>query len=181
MNKAIEFTKKHPVLTSAATLALAGAGYCAVNREAYCTVAEGEVIEDKYVPEAKDEKAPDQEHYVLFLRVREEIAGNKEEIYVLRVKESEEMPVAVLDEIIRSGSRIAFPYLNPHFLTGTPDLLYPSARFGTVASNNLKVIHPWESSEAVRDTLEGKIEERKKREHERFMTEVHNEAKAYHY
>ncbi len=175
MNKTIAFAKKHPILIPTMALVVASGIYCGITRQAYCTAAEGEVIEEKYVYENENTK-----HYVLFMKVMEEVK-NKEEFYVLRVKENEEMPVAVLDNIIQPGMSIAFPYLKPRFLTGTPDFVYTPARFGTIASNEIMVIHPWESSETVRNTLEKKVEERKEKEYERFMTEVRMESGAYHY
>lgn len=165
------YTSKALVIGAAALIGLSAYGIATWDR--YPTLAKGRVIEEKWIEEkdAKQEEVKAR-HYVLNLHLDDRVAGRGlDKICTLYVSEDSQMPRAVLDDVVNNGSEVYLPYLEPGWVLGDPEPRYKIACFGRLGSSELRVVHPWESSEKVRKEFEGEIEQRIRKERQ----EAHNE------
>ena len=158
----LEHLRSHPFITTLAALATAGIIYKGCTSEKFSTVAQGEVVDKKYI---KDEK---NSYYVLDLHIHEpkntpyakEI--NTEEYLRncrLYVTGDDKMPLAVLDDTISAGSTVFIPYWEQGFPLGAAETIYKEGCMGQVASSNVRVVLPGESAEQARTNLENKLEQ----------------------
>lgn len=111
--------------------------------------------------------------YMLHIKVYEPTEnGEIERLCTLYIKEDAEMPIAVLDEVISAGSEVYVHYYGHGLTLHTKVPLYKIGCFGAASSSEIKVVHPWESSEAVKKSLEDKLESTRQKELERIQLEA---------
>lgn len=155
------------------------------------TVVRGVVLEEKHVPatgnsvvgEEKESPTPKlttekkesgKQEYMLHLKVYEPAKEGREieRLCAFYIKEDAEMPIAVLDDVISAGSEVYVHYYGSGLTLHTLEPLYKIGCFGSASSAEIKVVHPWESSEAVKKSLEDKLESIRKKELERIKAEA---------
>ena len=153
----IQTIRNHLYISTAVSLAaLITAG--AMMSKKYSTLARAEVIEEQYVPQTDDTKPP---HYLLHLKVLDE--KDKGDIYTMQVVENQG-PLAVLDTLVGAGTELYFPIRKEETVLKEPTLLYPVGHFGQVHSDEIRVLHPWESSPNIRKIFESELKNRRDRE-----------------
>jgi hypothetical protein len=162
--------RRHPILTTLIS-GLAGLSiYAAVTAEEYPSVVKGRVVEEKYVPETAGKD--DNPHYILHLKINDPLEQNAERLCTLYVKPNVEMPIPVLNEVVSTGSEVYFPFTDDILPIGEPGRKFSLGCFGTVSSEVLRVVRPWESSAQVKKSLEGKLEGLRQAEEDRLLKEV---------
>lgn len=162
MNKTI---KNHPYTAAAVGLAALITLGATISKK-YSTLARAEVIEEQYVPQADDKKPS---HYLLHLRILDE--KDKGDMYTLQVLENQ-VPLAVLDTLIGAGTELYFPVRKDELVLNEPTPIYPVAHFGQILSNDIQILHPWESSQKVRKEFESELVTRKEQERRRAKQEA---------
>lgn len=197
------FFARHPYLIATAAIAIPGIAVTIATSKTVPTVVEGTVLEEKYVASmsyaterstiASDlalaekeaeasptkvtvEKTKKPEDYLLHLKVYEPTEeGTTERLCTLYVKEDDKMPVAVLDEAISPGSKVYLHYYGKGVALHSADPVYPLGCFGMIPSSELRVVSAWESSETVKKSLEGHLEELQKLDLERAKLEAQDQ------
>lgn len=164
----VKFIKKH-YLIAASSLVLAGIISTVATGKKYSSVVKGTVLEEKYVHSG--EKAMPK--YMLQLKVDELTEkGTIERLCTFYVKEEPDMPIAALDEVISAGSTVYLHYYGSRIALHNADPIYPIGCFGTIPSTEIKSVHPWESSEVVKKSLEDHLEETRMQELERAKSDA---------
>lgn len=170
------FAKRHPLMAASA-VGLAGlVGYYIAGRTPYTTVAAAEVMDERIIENTGKEGS--KSHYVLDLKVKEEIEGKRDVFYTLNVVESPKMPLDVLNELINPGSEIVLPYLEPQVLGGQPKPRYDITRFGSIESAEVKIVRPWETSARVMSKYQNEIDKQRRMEAINRRAEMITYAKA---
>ena len=139
------------VLIGAAGLIVAGIGIKTLQADTYQTLTKATVVEDKPFIQ-KNAGGKDQYHYLLHVK------SDEGDYYTLNVSESEQMPLAVLDDVISPGSELYFQHKKKGILGTKPKDVYEVTRFGSVDSNKVRVLHPWESSYKVKEQFAEELE-----------------------
>ncbi len=134
--------------------------------EKYNTLVMAQVLEEKIIKDASAKES--NEHYVLHLNIKDD----KNRPCTLYVSPEKEMPISVLQEGITPGSNIALKYWEERAFWRSPVPVYDVGCFGTIASNKLEVITAFESSDAVKAKLQGKLDQEKQREIQRANLEI---------
>ncbi len=154
--------QKHPFITAA--LVALGAGTMGYHgcTTTYSTISEANVLKERTISGKNDE------NYVLYVQVHEEIAGKKEDrvcaLYVRNDKEGK-MPLPVLEDFVREGATIFVPYLEKKILPfGTPKSTYQVGCVGTVYSDEVRVLLPGDVTEVVKKELANTIDEKVRQE-----------------
>ncbi|MBI4981524.1 hypothetical protein HZC30_08295 [Candidatus Woesearchaeota archaeon] len=185
-----KFRRIYKYSAAAGTVILGGVISTIATCEKAPTVVRGIVLEEKYVPSKEksvppgEKEAPAPLKYMLNLKVYEPTKnGEKERLCTFYIKEDPEMPsapgmpmtpsmpIAVLDEVISAGSEVYIHYFGKGLTLHTKEPLYKIGCFGAALSSEIKVVHPWESSEVVKKTLEDKLESIRQKEVERIIAE----------
>ena len=170
----LNFIRNHPYL--AATVGVLVGGYIGLQAisKTFSEASYAEVIE---------EKSTEKGDYTITVKMTEEWGGKTDERYCrFYISENKEMPVAVLADMIfgdpdgkdglLKGSEIYIPNLTHSMPFSEPHSRYHIVCQGQIESNLVRVVHPWESSEAAQKSLENKIAEVKRAEIERAKAEI---------
>lgn len=153
----IKTIRNHLYISTAVSLAaLLTAG--AIMSKKYSTLARAEVIEEQYVPQTDDKKPS---HYLLHLKILDE--KEKGDIYTLQVVENK-IPLTVLDALIGERTELYFPIRKDELVLNEPAPIYSVAHFGQINSDEIRVLHPWESSQKVRKEFESELVTKRDRE-----------------
>ena len=156
----IKTIRNHLYISTAVSLAaLLTAG--ALMSKKYSTLARAEVIEEQYVPQTDDKKPP---HYLLHLQILDE--KEKGDIYTLQVVENK-IPLPILDALIRAGTELYFPIRKDKTVLHEPTPIYPVGPFGQINSDEIHVLHPWESSPTIRKKFENELVTKRDQERRR--------------
>lgn len=158
----IKTIKDHLYITAAAGLAALLTVGAALSKT-YSTLARAEVIEEQYIPQA-DKTKPS--HYLLHLKILDE--KNKGDVYTLQVVENK-VPLAVLDALIGERTELYFPVWKDELVWNKPVPINPVGNFVQINSDEIRILHPWESSVKVRKEFENELAT--KRDQERRQAE----------
>ncbi|MBS3166528.1 hypothetical protein J4444_05380 [Candidatus Woesearchaeota archaeon] len=168
------FIKKHPYLTGIPVVLISGYIGLRMTAAPYSEVSLGVVQEEVMLPHSSDQKSEKkgEKHYTLTIQLQEEVGANiQERICRFYIAENEEMPVDVLEDMIIPGSEIYVPNLT-NFFFSKPTSRYQIGCHGRIESNVVRVVHPGDSSEVVRRSLEAKLDEVRQEERTRARQEI---------